>query len=91
MKLGDGASAQLSQCRDWLGHKPFALAQLDASYMGGIMNFIKVARLCEMQGVSIATHAWSATPGVAANLHAPSPRETQRCAKWRPTIPQGMN
>ena len=67
---GGECLTSLEEWRDWLEHKPFALAQLDASYMGGIMNFIKVARLCEMQGVSIATHAWSATPGVAANLHA---------------------
>lgn len=67
---GGETLTSLEEWRDWLEHKPFALAQLDASFMGGIMNFIKIARLCELQGVSIATHAWSATPGVAANLHA---------------------
>ncbi|MFT5469731.1 MAG: L-alanine-DL-glutamate epimerase-like enolase superfamily enzyme [Verrucomicrobiales bacterium] len=67
---GGECLTSLEEWRDWLEHRPFALAQLDASYMGGIANFIKIARLCELQGVSIATHAWSATPGVAANLHA---------------------
>ncbi len=67
---GGETLTSLEEWRDWLEHKPFALAQLDASFMGGITNFIKIARLCELQGVSIATHAWSATPGVAANLHA---------------------
>ncbi|HYF36082.1 MAG TPA: mandelate racemase/muconate lactonizing enzyme family protein [Prosthecobacter sp.] len=67
---GGECLTSLEEWRDWLEHRPFALAQLDASYMGGIMNFIKIARLCELQGVAIATHAWSATPGVAANLHA---------------------
>jgi L-alanine-DL-glutamate epimerase-like enolase superfamily enzyme len=67
---GGECLTSLEEWRDWLEHKPFALAQLDASYMGGMMNFIKIARLCELQGISIATHAWSATPGVAANLHA---------------------
>jgi D-arabinonate dehydratase/D-galactarolactone cycloisomerase len=38
--------------------------------MGVLISFIKIARLCEMQGVNIATHSWSATPGAAANLHA---------------------
>ena len=67
---GGECLTSLEEWRDWLAHEPFALAQLDASFMGGIANFIKIARLCELQGVSIATHAWSATPGVAANLHA---------------------
>lgn len=67
---GGECLSSLEEWRDWLEHKPFALAQLDAAFMGGMMNFIKIARLCELQGVSIATHAWSATPGIAANLHA---------------------
>lgn len=67
---GGECLTSLEEWRDWLEHRPFALAQLDASFMGGMTNFIKIARLCELQGVSIATHAWSATPGAAANLHA---------------------
>lgn len=67
---GGECLSSLEEWRDWLEHGPFALAQLDASFMGGMVNFIKIARLCELQGVSIATHAWSATPGVAANMHA---------------------
>ncbi|MSU23266.1 MAG: mandelate racemase/muconate lactonizing enzyme family protein [Opitutus sp.] len=67
---GGESLSSLEEWRDWLAHDPFSLAQLDASWMGGIMNFIKIARLCELKGVSVATHAWSATPGVAANLHA---------------------
>ena len=67
---GGECLTSLEEWRDWMEHTPFALAQLDASFMGGIMNFMKIARLCELKGVAIATHAWSATPGVAANLHA---------------------
>jgi len=67
---GGECLTSLEEWRDWLELQPFALAQLDASFMGGIMNFIKIAHLCELQGVPVATHAWSATPGVAANLHA---------------------
>lgn len=67
---GGECLTSLEEWRDWLELRPFALAQLDASFMGGIMNFIKIAHLCELQGVPVATHAWSATPGVAANLHA---------------------
>ena len=88
---GGECLTSLEEWRDWLEHKPFALAQLDASYMGGIMNFIKIARLCELQGVSIATHAWSATPGVAANLHAAfASRNTAVCemAAYNPSRPE---
>lgn len=67
---GGECLTSLEEWRDWLEYRPFALPQLDASFMGGMSNFIKIARLCELQGLSIATHAWSATPGVAANLHA---------------------
>lgn len=88
---GGECLTSLEEWRDWLEHKPFALAQLDASYMGGIMNFIKIARLCELQGVNIATHAWSATPGAAANLHAAfASRNTAVCemAAYNPSRPE---
>jgi L-alanine-DL-glutamate epimerase-like enolase superfamily enzyme len=88
---GGETLTSLEEWRDWLEHKPFALSQLDAAFMGGIMNFIKIARLCELQGVSIATHAWSATPGVAANLHAAfACRNTAVCemAAYNPTRPE---
>jgi len=88
---GGETLTSLEEWRDWLEHKPFALAQLDASFMGGPLNFIKIARLCELQGVSIATHAWSATPGVAANLHAAfACRNTAVCemAAYNPTRPE---
>ncbi len=88
---GGETLTSLEEWRDWLEHKPFALAQLDASFMGGMMNFIKIARLCELQGVNIATHAWSATPGAAANLHAAfASRNTAVCemAAYNPTRPE---
>lgn len=88
---GGECLTSLEEWRDWLEDKPFALAQLDASFMGGLMNFIKIARLCELQGVNIATHAWSATPGVAANLHAAfASRNTATCemAAYNPARPE---
>jgi L-alanine-DL-glutamate epimerase-like enolase superfamily enzyme len=88
---GGECLTSLEEWRDWLELRPFALAQLDASFMGGIMNFIKIARLCELQGVAIATHAWSATPGVAANLHAAfASRNTAVCemAAYNPARPE---
>ncbi len=88
---GGECLTSLEEWRDWLEDKPFALAQLDASFMGGLMNFIKIARLCELQGVNIATHAWSATPGAAANLHAAfASRNTATCemAAYNPARPE---
>ncbi len=88
---GGECLSSMEEWRDWLEHKPFALAQLDASFMGGLMSFIKIARLCELQGVNIATHAWSATPGAAANLHAAfASRNTAICemAAYNPSRPE---
>jgi L-alanine-DL-glutamate epimerase-like enolase superfamily enzyme len=59
---GGETLTSLEQGRDCLEHRPSALAQIDAAFMGGPTNFIKIARLCELQGIPIATHAWSATP-----------------------------
>lgn len=67
---GGECLTSLEEWRDWMNEEPFDLAQLDASFMGGLTNFVKVAHLCELQGVPIATHAWSATVGAAGNLHA---------------------
>jgi len=67
---GGECLSSLEEWRDWLMDEPFGLPQLDASHMGGLGNFMKVAHWCEMAGLPIATHAWSATVGVAANLHA---------------------
>jgi L-alanine-DL-glutamate epimerase-like enolase superfamily enzyme len=88
---GGECLTSLEEWRDWLEHRPFALAQLDAAFMGGPTSFIKIARLCELQGVAIATHAWSATPGVAANLHAAfASRNTAVCemAAYHPGRPE---
>lgn len=88
---GGECLSSLEEWRDWLEHQPFALAQLDASFMGGLTNFIKIARLCELRGVNIATHAWSATPGAAANLHAAfASRNTATCemAAYHPSRPE---
>ncbi|MGE0756689.1 MAG: mandelate racemase/muconate lactonizing enzyme family protein [Pirellulaceae bacterium] len=88
---GGECLTSLEEWRDALAHGPFALAQLDASFMGGISNFIKIARWCELQGIAIATHAWSATPGVAANLHAAfASRNTVVCemAAYNPSRPE---
>lgn len=88
---GGECLTSLEEWRDWLEDEPFDLAQLDASYMGGMMNFLKIANLCETKGLSIATHAWSATPGVAANMHAAFACRNARiveCAAYSPSEPE---
>ena len=59
-----------AEFRQWIEADALGLPQLDASFMGGLGEFMVVARMCELKGLPIATHAWSAAPGVAANLHA---------------------
>ena len=88
---GGECLTSFEEWRDWLLENPFDLAQLDASYMGGMANFMKVAHLCEASGVNIATHAWSGTPGVAANMHAAfASRNTEivECAAYNPSRPE---
>lgn len=59
-----------AEFRQWLELEAFGLPQLDASFMGGIGEFLKVAKFCEVLGLSVAVHSASAAPGAAANLHA---------------------
>lgn len=81
---GGECLTSLEEWRDWLDNDPFDLPQLDASFMGGPTVFVKIARLCELKGLSIATHAWSAAPGVAANLHAAFACRNTKLLEWPP-------
>ena len=47
-----------------------AIAQLDASFMGGLEEFIRVARMFDSRGKKIATHSWSAGVAQMQNIHA---------------------
>ena len=68
---GGECLTSLEEWRDWMLDEPaFDLAQVDAAFMGGLMNFIKIAHLCELHGVPIATHCNTAAIGLAGNLHA---------------------
>ncbi len=48
----------------------FDIGQPDASYVGGLGEFMKIARLFEERGRKIATHSWSGGGGFMQNLHA---------------------
>ena len=68
---GGECLTSLEEWRDWMLDEPaFDLAQLDAAFMGGLGNFMKIAHLCELRGVPIATHSNTAAVGLAGNLHA---------------------
>ncbi|MBP6508041.1 MAG: mandelate racemase/muconate lactonizing enzyme family protein [Opitutaceae bacterium] len=43
--------------------------QPDANFVGGVDNFMAVAALAGEHGLPVIPHAWTAGPGVMANLH----------------------
>ena len=47
----------------------FDIAQPDASFVGGLIEFIKVADMLERRGRRIATHAWGAAGSLMQNIH----------------------
>jgi galactonate dehydratase len=48
----------------------FDIAQPDASFTGGLGEFLKVARMMAARGRRIATHAWGAGGSLMQNIHA---------------------
>jgi L-alanine-DL-glutamate epimerase-like enolase superfamily enzyme len=48
----------------------FDIGQPDASFTGGIGEFMNVAKLLEERGRKIATHAWGAGGSLMQNIHA---------------------
>lgn len=50
--------------------KAFHIGQPDASFIGGLGEFMKVAKMLEDSGCQIATHAWGAGGSLMQNVHA---------------------
>ncbi|MCW5550376.1 MAG: mandelate racemase/muconate lactonizing enzyme family protein [Opitutaceae bacterium] len=48
----------------------FDIGQPDASFTGGLGEFMKVAKMMEARGRKIATHAWGAGASLMQNIHA---------------------
>lgn len=48
----------------------FDIGQPDASFTGGMGEFMAVARMMEQRGRKIATHAWGAGASLMQNIHA---------------------
>jgi L-alanine-DL-glutamate epimerase-like enolase superfamily enzyme len=56
--------------RVFVGNDSFDIGQPDASFIGGIGEFVKVANMLEERGRKIATHAWGAGGSLMQNIHA---------------------
>ena len=48
----------------------FDIGQPDASFTGGLSEFLNVAEMMEKRGRKIATHAWGAGGSLMQNIHA---------------------
>ena len=48
----------------------FDIGQPDASFVGGLGEFLRVAGLLERKGRKVATHAWGAGASLMQNIHA---------------------
>jgi len=56
--------------RAFLSQDCLDIGQPDASFMGGLGEFLKVAAQFEAKGRSIATHAWGAGASLMQNVHS---------------------
>lgn len=62
----------LSTMPEWLEYlrrDSFDIAQPDASYVGGMSEFIRIAEAWHQRGKRIATHAWGAGGSLMQNIH----------------------
>ncbi len=48
----------------------FDIGQPDASFTGGLTEFLKVSQMLEKRGRKVATHAWGAGGSLMQNIHA---------------------
>jgi L-alanine-DL-glutamate epimerase-like enolase superfamily enzyme len=55
--------------RVFLEQDSFDIAQPDASYLGGLGEFMRVARMAADRGRGVATHSWGAGGSLLQNLH----------------------
>jgi galactonate dehydratase len=59
----------LSEWRVFAEREAFDIGQPDASYVGGLQEFIKIANLMDLKNRKIATHAWGAGGSLMQNIH----------------------
>ena len=59
----------LSEWQPYIEKDAFDIAQPDASFLGGLGEFMRVASAFGSRGRSIATHAWGAGGSLLQNIH----------------------
>jgi L-alanine-DL-glutamate epimerase-like enolase superfamily enzyme len=67
---GGETVTSLLEAERYLDADAVDLFQPDATMIGGIGMFRRVAELCERRFVPVAAHAWSSGVGIMANYHA---------------------
>ena len=56
--------------KPYIEEKCFKIGQPDAAYVGGLLEFMKIARIMQEKGQKLATHSWAAGGGFMQNIHA---------------------
>jgi L-alanine-DL-glutamate epimerase-like enolase superfamily enzyme len=56
--------------REFLDNRCFHLGQPDAAFVGGLGEFMRIARMLDERGLQLATHAWGAGGCLMQNVHA---------------------
>lgn len=59
----------VQEWRTFIEKDAFDIGQPDASFAGGLAEFMKIAGMLEARGRKIATHTWGAAGGFMQNLH----------------------
>lgn len=67
---GGECLSTLPEWREYIRRDSFDIAQPDASYVGGLGEFQRIARELARRGRKIATHAWGAGGSLMQNIHA---------------------
>ncbi len=67
---GGECLAGASEWKLYIEKDCFDLGQPDASYVGGLGQFMKIAHLFEGRNRKIATHSWAGGGGFMQNIHA---------------------
>lgn len=67
---GGECLSTLPEWREYISRDSFDIAQPDASYVGGLGEFLRIAGELARRGRKIATHAWGAGGSLMQNIHA---------------------
>ncbi len=67
---GGECLSTLPEWREYISRDCFDIAQPDASYVGGLGEFLRIASEFAHRGRKIATHAWGAGGSLMQNIHA---------------------